>query len=71
MSSPPRSTSPSTGLACANGTDVVRVASEGYPAFELSLDSLEAREQERGTTASLVRGMAHEVAERGGQASGL
>ena len=59
------------GLACANGTDVVRVASEGYPAFELSLDSLEAREQERGTTASLVRGMAHEVAERGGKPAGF
>ena len=41
---------------------LVRVASEGYPAFELDLVSTDAREDERGTTASLVRGMAHEIA---------
>ena len=46
------------GVAAANGTDRVRVASAGYPTFEISLDSLEAREDERVTTAGLVRGMA-------------
>ena len=59
------------GLARANGTSTVRVASEGYPAFELELDTLEARPEERGTTASLVRGMAHEVAARGGKPAGF
>ena len=59
------------GLARANGTSTVRVASEGYPTFELELDTLEARPEERGTTASLVRGMAQEVAARGGKPAGF
>ena len=59
------------GLAQVNGTNTVRVTSEGYPAFELALDTLDARPEERGTTASLVRGMAHEIAERGGTPVGF
>ena len=59
------------GLACANGTNVVRVASEGYPLFEVALDSLDVREDEKGTTASLVRGMAHEVAAAGATPAGF
>ena len=46
------------GVAAANGTDRVRVASAGYPTFEITLDSLEEREDEHVTTAGLVRGMA-------------
>ncbi len=54
-----------TGVACANGTDRVRVASEGYPPFEVSLANLAARPEERLTTAALVRGMAGCLRETG------
>ena len=60
------------GLARANGTDTVRMVSEGHDPLEVRLDSLEAQDSERGTTASLVRGMAHEVtAAAGVKASGF
>jgi len=47
-------------LACAapNGLDVIRICSEGYPELEVSLAQLEPVEEERGTSAALVRGMA-------------
>lgn len=54
------------GIAVANGTNTVRVADEGYPTFSVELDDLDVREDEVGTSASLVRGMAHEIAAHGG-----
>ena len=47
-------------LACAapNGTQVIRFQSEGWPMVEVDLNTLEPQEEERETTASLVRGMA-------------
>ena len=47
-------------LACAapNGLNVIRVVSEGYPAVEVSLDSLLPREEEQNSSAALVRGVA-------------
>ena len=59
------------GLARPNGTNTVRVASEGYPLIEVNLDTLDVAEDEKGTTASLVRGMAHEVAANGGTPTGF
>ena len=59
------------GLARPNGTNTVRVASEGYPLIEVELDTLDVVEDEKGTTASLVRGMAHEVAANGGTPTGF
>lgn len=59
------------GIAAANGTDRVRVASEGYPTFEISLDSLEPREDEHVTTAGLVRGMAAGLAGTGREPAGF
>ena len=59
------------GIACANGTNVVRVASEGYAPFEITLDSLDIVEEEKGSTASLVRGMAHEIAAVGATPAGF
>ena len=46
-------------LACAapNGTNTVRVISEGYPLVEVALDSLSPREEEKNTSAALVRGV--------------
>lgn len=41
-----------------NGTDVIRVRSEGYAPFEITLSDLSCREAEKGTTAALVRGIA-------------
>ena len=59
------------GVAAANGTDRVRVASAGYPTFEIALDSLEEREDEHVTTAGLVRGMAACMARTGRTPAGF
>lgn len=53
------------GVFGAASTSVMRVCSEGYGLVEVDATSLDAREEERGTTASLVRGMAAQFAERG------
>ena len=47
-------------LACAvpNGLACIRIQSEGYPALEIALDDLSAREEEKNTSAALVRGVA-------------
>ena len=60
-------------LACAapNGKNVVRVISEGYPAVEVSLDSLLPREEEQNTSAALVRGVAAKLTELGYTLSGF
>ncbi|MBR6953503.1 MAG: galactokinase [Clostridia bacterium] len=44
---------------------VVQVRSEGYAPMTLTLDSLEPRPEEEGTTAALIRGVAQGMAERG------
>lgn len=59
------------GIAVANGTQTVRVADDGYPTFTVELDSLDVREDELGTSQSLVRGMAHEIAAHGGTPAGF
>ena len=53
------------GLAAANGTNKIRMASEGYPTFEISLDDLTKRPEEHVTTAGLARGMAFAMAQTG------
>ena len=60
-------------LACAapNGTDVIRVRSEGYPTLEIALDSLDVRPEEANTSAALVRGVAARLTELGQQLSGF
>ena len=60
-------------LACAglNSTDTIRLQSQGWPMVELELNTLEPKESERETTASLVRGMAAQAAERGYPVSGF
>ena len=54
-------------LACAapNGKNVIRVQSEGYPALEIGLEDLSVREEEKNTSAALVRGVAAKVKELG------
>ena len=60
-------------LACAarNGSGVIRIQSEGYPALEIELNSLEPREREKNTSAALVRGVAAKIQELGHQLTGF
>ena len=59
------------GIAVATDSNKVRVADEGYPTFEITLDTLDVQESEKGTSASLVRGMAHEVVALGVEPKGF
>ena len=54
-------------LACAalNGTDTVRVLSEGYRPFEVDLRELTPKKEEKGTTTALVRGVADMLMQEG------
>lgn len=54
-----------------NGLSVVRVRSAGYEPFELSLEGLAPVADERGTTASLVRGCCAQALARGGEPFGF
>lgn len=51
--------------------NVAYIKSEGYPAIEIDLKHLEIREDEVGTTESLVRGVANGVVVRGCQIGGF
>ena len=59
------------GIAVAREDNVVRIADEGWPMFEVTLDDLDVHQDELGTSASLVRGMAHEVAATGVEPHGF
>ena len=50
---------------------VVNVHSEGYPAISISLDDLAAREDEKNTTAALIRGVAYKLQEEGYKIGGF
>lgn len=54
-----------------NGERVIRVQSQGYPLCTVSLDELEIRPAEFGTTLSLIRGVAAGIAQRGFAVSGF
>ncbi|MGO5023235.1 galactokinase [Lawsonibacter sp. LCP25S3_G6] len=60
-------------LACAalNGTNTIRFQSEGWPMVEVELDTLEPKEDEKESTASLVRGMAAQAAQMGYKVAGF
>ncbi len=45
--------------------NIVNIHSDGYPALSLSLDDLSIHEEEKGTTAALVRGVAAKLKEGG------
>ena len=53
------------GVAAANGTNEVRLSSEGFDPITVSLDELEPRADEKVTTKGLVRGMAAQLATTG------
>ena len=60
-------------LACAslNGTNTIRFQSQGWPMVEVALDTLEPGEEERESTAALVRGMAAQAVEKGYPVAGF
>lgn len=60
-------------LACAalNGTNTIRFQSQGWPMVEVELSTLEPRDQEKESTAALVRGMAAQVVQRGYPVTGF
>lgn len=60
-----------TGLARLNDEERIHLLSLGFGEVEVALDDLEARDEERGTTAALVRGMAALFAERGFEIQGF
>lgn len=52
-------------------TNQIRVQSEGYPEMVVDLSDLSVREEERNTTAALVRGVASAFSQRGAKLSGF
>ena len=59
--------------ACAapNGTNTIRFQSEGWPLVEVELDTLDPKEEEKESTAALVRGMVAQAARRGYPVAGF
>ena len=59
-------------LACAapNGTNTVRFQSEGWPMTTVDLSDMEPQENEKETTASLVRGVLAQMEKAGYQVGG-
>ena len=60
-----------TAEVTLNGTDSIRVFSEGYAPVEVRLDDLRVHSGEENTTAALVRGVAAAFAERGAALQGF
>ena len=54
-----------------NGSNTIRVCSEGYPAVEIDLADLSIHSDEINTTAALVRGVAAEFVRRGAELKGF
>ncbi len=54
-----------------NGTNVLRVQSEGYPMYQVALSELEPQEKEKNTTAALIRGVAAKFVQMGHEIRGL
>jgi galactokinase len=54
-----------------NGSDVIRVLSEGYPLYEVSLQELEPKQGEINTTPALIRGVAARFIQLGCQVRGF
>ena len=54
-----------------NGTNIIRVDSEGYKLVEIDLDDLSIKESEKNTTAALIRGVAAAFAQRGYKLAGF
>ena len=60
-----------TARVSLNTVNTIRVCSQGYAPFEIDLSQLGCREEEKGTTAALVRGVAAEFQALGAQLQGF
>ena len=58
-------------VVAATGDDAVRVVSGDYEPIEISLDDLEKREDEEGTTKALIKGVLYAIRARGGNIGGF
>ena len=54
-----------------NNTREIRIQSDGYPAVVISLDNMEVHEEEKNTTAALVRGVVAAFVQRGAKVQGF
>lgn len=54
-----------------NHSGLIRVQSEGYPVVEVELNDLSVHEEEKNTTAALIRGVAAAFAQRGAVLQGF
>ena len=61
----------SVATVTRNDTGIIRILSEGYDPVEIAVDDLALREDEKNTTASLVRGVAAAFAQRGAKLGGF
>ena len=60
-----------TAEVTLNGTNLIRVDSEGYQPVEIGLGDLSIKEDEKNTTAALIRGVAAAFAQRGYKLKGF
>ena len=60
-----------TAEVTLNGTNTIHVVSEGYKQVEIDLSDLKVREEEKNTTAALIRGVAAAFAQRGYKLAGF
>ena len=52
-------------------SSLIQIDSEGYPVITVDLNELDVREDEKNTTASLIRGIANAFVQRGAKLSGF
>ena len=62
-----------SGSSCRwlNGTNNIWIQSQGYPTIEVELDDLSVREEEKNSTAALIRGVAYSFVQRGAKLQGF
>ena len=58
-------------VAAKNGTDIIRIKSEGYPQFEVDLSDLGIDETQFYTSGSIVKGISARLKEKGFQIGGF
>ena len=54
-----------------NGTNTIWIQSQGYPTIKVELDDLSVREEEKNSTAALIRGVAYSFVQRGAELRGF
>ena len=54
-----------------NGTNNIWIQSQGYPTIKVELDDLSVREEEKNSTAALIRGVAYSFVQRGAELRGF